>query len=340
MVPRSLGAAILLCFAAAILTWAAPRAFNGDYAASGPCGSAIKRHSLGQAANDEAIRLLGARKLEGAVMVQSVDSGATLVLAGTPSAPGRGLSPAIAKAPLLPLSTVKLMTAASWLDHQESSTQQAPDIAGDRIGKMLVDGQDEPGRQVALLLRRTVGSEVVLADLARFGFPPCAKAEPPPPPSSRACVELSAQTSDADWASALSIGEANITVSLTQLSAFLRAIGNGWRLVLSVAPTRQRRPGQILSGATATDLQILMMQAAETGTAKGIRGRLGDKWKLGGKTGTGAVKEQPYDGIFAGLLFSESDAEYTVICYVRRGGPGGGAAAEICADVMKFILGI
>jgi len=276
-------------------------------------------------------------------MLEDVRTGGVIVLAGTASNPGGdGVRPAgvMADAGFPPLSTVKLMLAASWLQHEGSIDAQARQSAPD-LNEMLVEGHDAPGRGLALLLRQTVGSEAVLADLARFGFPACAGGKSARPFSPPACVEFSAKTSDEDWASALSIGEANITVSLPQLSGFLRAVGSAEQPAPSLAPAVEKLPGNMVSAATAMALEAAMQQAVERGTAKGIRGRLGENWKMGGKTGTGGGHPPPYDGIFAGLVFDEHGrAVYTVICYVRRGGLGGGAAAEIAADVARFVLGL
>lgn len=60
---------------------------------------------------------------------------------------------------------------------------------------------------------------------------------------------------------------------------------------------------------------------------------------LGGKTGTGPASAEPYDGIFAGLIYDRSGTpRYTVVTYVRSGGYGGGTAAEISADAAAFLL--
>jgi beta-lactamase class D len=68
----------------------------------------------------------------------------------------------------------------------------------------------------------------------------------------------------------------------------------------------------------------------------GILGRMGQKWKLGGKTGTNSDP----DGIFAGLVCDASGApRYAFATYIKLGGKGGGVAAEVSADLMKFIVG-
>jgi len=273
------------------------------------------------------------------VRVEDVATGAVIVYSGTATEPG---GPAVRRAGTLddvalpPLSTAKLLLAASWWEHSATIDPHARKNAPD-VHAMLVDGADAPGRDLALRLRRTVGSGVVLADLVRFGLRPCSSGELLRPFSPPACFTLSARATDGNWASALSIGEADIAASIEQLSLFLRAVANNGTL-----PASYRDPERgVMSAATAKNLQSAMLDAVDHGSAKGIRERLGDTWKIGGKTGTGPGGSQPYDGIFAGLVFDESgEARYTVICYVRHGGPGGGVPAEVAAHVVKFTLGL
>jgi hypothetical protein len=91
--------------------------------------------------------------------------------------------------PVLALSLSKLMPAASrWDNHQpDSSLRVTPH-------EMLVDGSDSAGRQMALALRASVGTEAVLRDFDRYGFQ----------------TLLAAGTKDAEWADTLSIGEINM----------------------------------------------------------------------------------------------------------------------------------
>ena len=66
-----------------------------------------------------------------------------------------------------------------------------------------------------------------------------------------------------------------------------------------------------------------------------------DGWHVGGKTGTGGVPTEPYDGIFVGLFFDPAGkVRYPVAVYVQRGGKGGGAAAEIACDLFNYALGL
>jgi len=307
-----------------------------------PCASEIKHAAMCRAANEEVVRLLLARRFVGEAIMQDVRTGAIVSFAGTAFVPGgkelhaAGILPG---AGALPLSSVKLMLAAIWWEHEDSIDSQLHKTAPN-LNEMLVAGHDEPARQLALLLRRSIGSQAVLDDLARFGFPLCAPGKAGRPFSPPACVALTPRTSDADWASSLSIGETNFTVSLEQLSRFLRAIGKTGAIFLS-SLDKERRPGNMMSRETATQLQVAMLDAVDDGSAKGIRGRLGTEWRIGGKTGTGPADTHPHDGIFAGLVFgAESEARFTIICYVRNGGPGGGAAAEISADLARFVIGL
>ena len=77
----------------------------------------------------------------------------------------------------------------------------------------------------------------------------------------------------------------------------------------------------------------------ERGTAKGIRGRVVGG-RIGGKTGTGPERVAPdSDGWFAGLVFdARGEPRFAFATYVRKGGPGGGTAARISADLATALL--
>jgi hypothetical protein len=164
----------------------------------------------------------------------------------------------------------------------------------------------------------------MLNDLARFGFPSCAE-------RSDVCTSLSETTSDADWANALSLGEIDFRTTPEGLSEFLLAVGNGGVRADNGAP--------VMSARTASHLQSAMLETVRSGTAHRASAHLGDVGHMGGKTGTGPGGSQPYDGMFAGLIFDkEQRPRFTVVTYVRRGGYGGGAAAEISADMGRLLL--
>ncbi|MGD0189783.1 MAG: penicillin-binding transpeptidase domain-containing protein [Rhizomicrobium sp.] len=239
------------------------------------------------------------RQLSGAIVMQDVRTRAVVVSASA----GQDVN-----APVLPLSTTKLFIAASFLEHELG------DLDADSL---IVHGIDNTGRKIALELRHRLGSKLQLADIARFGFARCGR-----PP----CVSLSSDTPDEEWADTMSVGEQRITVTLLQLSRFLRAVGTGGDGLMS------RKVAQTLQSA-------LLDTVEKNGTAHGILGRVGKGWRIGGKTGSGPGTEHPTDGIFAGLVFdSHGAARYTVVTYVRHGGPGGGAAADISADVARSIV--
>ena len=85
-----------------------------------------------------------------------------------------------------------------------------------------------------------------------------------------------------------------------------------------------------------------MLDTVHRGTASGISTTLKDVgWSMGGKTGTGGVNGAPtseQDGWFAGLIFDRKlNARFTVATCIRRGGTGGGNAAEISAAVAHFL---
>jgi cell division protein FtsI/penicillin-binding protein 2 len=61
---------------------------------------------------------------------------------------------------------------------------------------------------------------------------------------------------------------------------------------------------------------------------------------MGGKTGSTELGgARPFDGLFAGLIFDDlRRPRYAVVTFVRRGGFGGGAAAQISATVGAILL--
>jgi cell division protein FtsI/penicillin-binding protein 2 len=157
-----------------------------------------------------------------------------------------------------------------------------------------------------------------------------------------AYVSVRSDAADEDWASAFSIGETGFGVTLLHISRFMQAVGNGGVMVApsarihGSAGTGNASEKRVMQASTAEHLQSAMLDNVERGTAMGIRERMGDRWKIGGKTGTNSDP----DGIFAGLVFDASGApRYAFATYVKLGGKGGGLAAEVSADLMKFIAG-
>ncbi len=270
-----------------------------------PCRAAIASGKICQAATERALQLMRAGNLEAITVVQDVRSGS--LIASAASYPEK----LAVTTPLLPLSTVKLFVAAAWWDHELSQLDKS--FASEQLlDKSLVSGNDESGRQIALALRKAIGTEGVLKDLKRYGF--------------GSSHSLDDNTSDKDWVNSLSIGEERFVVTALQLSEFLR--------------------GGAISQAASLKLQSAMRAAVERGTAKSAGPILADTgWHLGGKTGTGPDANSHEagpgsDGWFAGLIFDpEGKASYTVATFVRHGGLGGGNAARISAQLARFIIG-
>ena len=242
----------------------------------------------------EARLLFTGRHLRGAMAVQEVKSG-TIV------------SALDSDGPVLPLSVVKLFTAAIYLEHRGALPTGS---AGDP-GALVTYGSDDAGRQLALNLRHALGSATLLRDLERFGFPRCHRGVTD-------CTTLTPDAGDAEWANAMSLGETDFRATPRGLSHFLRIIGNG-----GAAPGEGG--GRAMRPETARLLQSAMIDTVHFGTARGIRDRLGVKGQIGGKTGSGPGGARLLDGIFAGIVFDRANiARYTVLTYVRSGGLGGG----------------
>jgi cell division protein FtsI/penicillin-binding protein 2 len=334
------------------------------FAAAG-CKQALARDSVCESAIAFANGQMRSRHLVAVTVVQQVSNGALVLFAA--SEPDK----LDVSTPVLPLSLSKIFLAASWWEHNlpdrefESAhgTENAQNPAYRKwvnVQEMLVGGSDSAGIQMALALRKSVGTEAVLDDLRRFGFNRSDQsfwAEI----DSEWKQRLRVQTADASlhdlsdqaWGSALSIGESHMTISALRASQFFQAVGNGG---VSCSPVALRlredshrvsergciAPLHMMNGTTAKQLINAMLETVHRGTASGISTTLKDvEWSMGGKTGTGGVSGAPtseQDGWFAGLIFDRKlKARFTVATFIRRGGTGGGNAAEISAAVAHFL---
>jgi membrane peptidoglycan carboxypeptidase len=335
--------------------WAAAAVAPFAEAAPSPCVEAFKRGALCLDAGAAAQQMFVQRNVSGAIVVEDVLTGAIVVLGSNVRADEpKDLPPLDAAAPILPLSVAKLFLAASVWQHQ-----QKPNLTLDqRLHDMLVHSSDDEGRHLAGDLRSLVDARAVLKDLASYGFPPCATPTAPDDsfwsqrgvpavlvPAS-ACASLDEKTDEATWANAFSLGEANFTVTLLHLVRFVQAIGNNG---VRIAPGLNETPAlretaatrRVMPAAVSAKLQSAMRDVVEIGTAKGVKACLRGDWGIGGKTGSSAVHGEPFDGIFVGLIYDgEGTARYAFATYVRNGGFGGGAAAEISCDLFNFTLGL
>jgi cell division protein FtsI/penicillin-binding protein 2 len=343
-----------------------------DSAANSECARAISQNAVCEAANKHAVELMNARNLEAATAVFDVETGALIAFAATPGSTRKDVEPLKVTAPVAPLSLTKLFLAASWWDRTlpdrtfdctRSATPNKHEPM--TIPEMIVIGCDLPAKQMAVALRKEVGTEEVLADLERFGF--AARSKSPRDDSfwtelapewretlmpAAACTLLNAKTRDSDWADALSLGETNFVVTILHISRFLQAVGNNGILLPPVArreiesPVSNAAPQsrRIMKESTAARLQTAMQDVVQRGSAQAIAHTLdGTDWQIGGKTGTGpglGSKGPPYDGWFAGLIFDPTGkARFTVATYVRHGGLGGENAAIISAQLARYLIG-
>ena len=326
--------------------------------AASPCAHAFSQQVVCLDANKHAIEIMRADHLEAVTVIQDVRTGAVITFAASQP------SKLDVNTHVLPLSLSKLLLAASWWDNQQPDSTFDSTDGRSRVSvhEMLVGGSDTAGRQMAVALRHSIGTKLVLQDFARYGFSlrtaspedPAIWADLNPTWKKRliarpAYVQLSDETADTEWADTLSIGEANMSVTAVHMSRFLQAVGNNGVMLPPVAREKARpkslppptNSSRIMKESTAQRLQAAMREVVQRGTAKSIATVLEKtKWQIGGKTGTGPGVIGPQsDGWFAGLIFDpKGNARLTVATFVRHGGRGGGNAARISAELARFII--
>ncbi|HYM12309.1 MAG TPA: penicillin-binding transpeptidase domain-containing protein [Bryobacterales bacterium] len=321
------------------------------------CREALAQHAVCEPANKLAAGAMRSSRLEAVSVMQDVGSGALVVFAASqPSALDVSTQ-------VLPLSLSKVFLAASWWDHKQPDLlENASSGKPVDVHEMLVGGSDSSARQLALALRKSVGTPTVLADLQRYGFN---RGDG----SSWSDVDrqwrkrLTPQSGyarigaldDENWSSALSIGESYMMTTALQVSSFFQAVGNGGvlcapnarRMTRGVKPAKSidcEAPTRVVEETTAKKLMAAALDTVQRGSARRIAGALHDVgWAIGGKTGTGGRAGAPMDaqdGWFAGLVFDrQGKARYTVATFVRRGGLGAGHAAEISVLLARFLAG-
>jgi cell division protein FtsI/penicillin-binding protein 2 len=363
----------LSCWLGSERTAASPIAADSEplntpqISASSPCSVDLPAGIICPAANEEGLRLLRQRGFAGAIVVQDVRSGALVAYASLLAIDANSLSGIRSSnlevtSPILPLSVSKVFLAASWWDHEaevlaSNACKSKKCMSDTEVHEMFVSGSDSVGKKLALELRQGVGGEKVLNDLGAYGFPAKTANHPAADEHFWGFIEpglrgkltpTSAYTSvrsdaaDDDWASAFSIGEAGFSLTALHISRFMQAVGNGGVMLPPSARTHVGAAAKIDSGkrvmrnSTAERLISGMLDNVQRGTTEGIRGRMSEKWKIGGKTGTNSAA----DGIFSGLVCDAHDVpQFSFATFIKGGGKGGGVAAEISADLMKFIVG-
>jgi len=165
-----------------------------------------------------AAELLHATGAAGVVPVTDVRSVAVVASAAS--------VPADLNTPLLPLSVIKVFPAAICWEH--SACPEGEDL--------IVKGSDAAGRQLAVALRPQLGGQAVLDELRRYRLN---------------TISLAADSSDAAWGDALSIGESGFRTTILEISRFLQVIGHD-------GVNRQGR--RILKRTTARHLQRAMRE--------------------------------------------------------------------------------
>jgi hypothetical protein len=333
---------------------------RADDKPASPGITSFKDATVCEAANQRVLEIMRAGNLEAIIVMQDVQTGGLIAFAASNPAKFDVTTP------VLPLSPVKLMAAASWLDHDGAKQPGSEKLLADSI----VSGNDNAGRRIASEVREAVGTEKVLEDLARYGFP--ARGREEAKIDTTFWAELASQwqsklvpgasyhslgreTTNREWEDTLSIGEERFLTTALHLSRFLQAVGNGGVLIAPVARDAEGndRPGstipattRVMSEPAALKLQAVMRSTVERGTAKSAFPILaGTGWSMGGKTGTGpdpGSNKAPgpgSDGCFAGLIFDQQGkARFTVVTFVKHGGLGGGNAARISAELARFLI--
>jgi cell division protein FtsI/penicillin-binding protein 2 len=345
--------------------------------AASPCAVALRQGAVCEAANRRALELMDRQRLEAFVVVQDVRTGGLVAFAASRPSELDVTTPvlplSVAKLFLSASWWDQGQPEASFVSTKGSPTSKNPAYRSRvSVHEMLVGGSDSAGREMAVALRKSAGAGAVLEDLRRYGLGPQGGAaldesfwaELAPawrgrltPAASHAT--LGAGAGDAEWGDVLSIGESRLSVTGLHVSRFLQAVGHGGLMLPPFAREARQassdpgagasggRPGKavrVMRESTALRLQAAMLDTVRRGTAKGAAEVLeGTGWRVGGKTGTGpgpAPIGPQSDGWFAGLIFdSRGRARFTVATYVRRGGPGGGNAARLSAELARYLAG-
>jgi hypothetical protein len=328
--------------------------------APAPCTQALARRAVCEAANQHALDYMKENNLTAVVVVQDVRTGALVAFAASDPAQ------VDVTTSVWPLSVVKLLTAASWWQHNRADEFIADDGKRISVHEMIVTGGDNAGRLTALELRKTIGADPVIKDLETFGFPRQASvinssrdenfwAEIPTSWRDRLNPAASYHLvrSDVEWALDLSIGENGFRVNALSMSRFLQAVGNGGVMLPPIARQEMRMAKQpanfvnrnvvtrrIIREPAALKLQAAMRDVVQRGTAKSIAQALADtRWSIGGKTGSSGPVGPTSDGWFAGLIFDpKRKARFKFATFVKHGGTGGGNAARLSADLARYLI--
>jgi hypothetical protein len=310
----------------------------------------------------------------GAVVVQDVQTGALVAYASTggPDQPPMGIQEYAA-----PGSVFKLALAAIWWENRlpdttlgcestitvtaRSTIRNSEGFSIPRVAaphEMLVYSCNTTAVRMAMMMRERLGEEAFVEAYRRFGFLPYTEEAPSgfqrdfwattsddwarrvsPPP---ARIRIGERTGPAEWAQ-LAIGQGPLDATPIHVSRFLQAIGNGgvmMRPTLEQAVLEEPREGErVMSQETARRLMLAMREVVDRGTGRRALPVLeGLTWDLGGKTGTAQVSGAPDNGWFGGLVFGpDNRPRYTVVVFLKGGGPGGRAPTVIAAGMTRVL---
>ena len=319
-------------------------------------------------------QLLDATDLNGAVIVQDVQTGAIVAYAAS----GRAQDPPFGiKRYAPPGSVFKLAVAALWWENDLPDTRM-PCPPYIQVGRarirnfesheyesitvptgMLTVSCNTAAVRMALDMRQRLGVEAFRDAYQRFGFvtysddTPSASesefwntgnaawAQRMTPPQIR--VRFARRFSQHEWGQ-IAIGQGPVDVTPLAISRFLQAIGNnGVMLPPTLEWDQMDKRGEgrrIMRESTSRKLQEAMLTVVDSGTAQVAKTRFANTgWDLGGKTGTADVAGAPRpDAWFAGLMYGpDGRARYTVVVYLQRGGQGGRMPAAIAGEMTKFM---
>lgn len=227
--------------------------------------------------------------------------------------------------------------------------------------EMLVFSCNTTAVQMAMIARARLGEEAFVRAFDTYGFEPYTDdapggfdedfwrtgsdrwAERMSPRPSR--VRIGSATGLAEWAQ-ISIGQGPVDATVAHVSRFLQAIGNDgvmlpptieWESREEVVGEGRDAGTRVMAVETSRRLRSSMLEVVDRGTGRRAAPLVAPTgWDIGGKTGTAQVARAADNGWFAGLVHDPSGApRYTVVVFLRGGGPGGRQPATIAGGMAR-----
>lgn len=227
--------------------------------------------------------------------------------------------------------------------------------------EMLVHSCNTTAVEMALMARERLGEQAFIDAYRRFGFVPYEAdapssfqsdfwktdserwAERMSPRPAR--LRVSESTGRAEWAQ-IAIGQGPVDATVVHVSRFMQAIGNDgvmlpptieWEMREEVVDDTDDLATRVMSTETSRLLRTAMLQVVDRGSARRVAAEVdATGWDLSGKTGTAQVAGEADNGWFAGLIHGpDGRPRYTVVVFLRGGGPGGRMPAGIAAGLTQ-----